>query len=716
MTADVQSSDPSDTAIAGDTPSLKASQIKLINEMEYFPNANVNATPTTQTIETLRAATDTLLIQSEVSNALNSLVTDIETAHFLTEKLRQDHKVAELERRVKISEDALAEYKAMEWEKKKESEALGDLFVRDIITLGVKWKELEQQTCNSEKVSSCNNDKVISDDFQTEKHSEDNDKPEVLGSVERETGGNIMDEEEKKESLNEEKESHSVEELQKSLKEDVDEVLLVNPEESEKDTVLIPNTEQNPTAGISNEKSSDIVVGENFSSEVTLTDSSPKKSQKESETTVAGDNVDVSVKEKAKVKRVKIRRKKVKKERIPTLQDLDGKLLLTIFEYIDALDIVNMAQTNIALYSKVDSIFGLGGSVILSSPSQDLQEEEESEYESEYEEIVEEEELSIEGDIQTQDLSPTEEICMTPQASNVSGFAKDAQEDIKCAPTSSQATIVSLPPSTSNQSFSSSGTVAKMPEQPSQAPALKVDTDNDPKESQLNDSSLALPTLDTANKPAPTFHMSAGVAKSLSSKLSPAELSAIISMRDQLRKKSKDMKDLQSDYDDLTAQVVGIVSVKEVLTEKMKTLQSDLISSQEVAAKVTRQTSSDQEVISFLDERVQELEKNLGRIGKEQLSAYEAVQKIKTASEKQVAVLSDLLTFERDQLESNEKEWKSTKKLLVKEVKHCRAQIMAVEAEKEGLRNENEQLREALLSVGISSGQNRSKSFDFTSL
>ena len=102
----------------------------------------------------------------------------------------------------------------------------------------------------------------------------------------------------------------------------------------------------------------------------------------------------------------------------------------------------------------------------------------------------------------------------------------------------------------------------------------------------------------------------------------------------------------------------------------------------------------------------------MGRVEKEQLSADEAVGKIKSASEKQVVVLSDLLSFERDQLESSEKEWKSTKKILVKEVKNCRAQIMALEAEKEGLRNENEQLKEALLSVGMVSTQNRSKSFD----
>jgi hypothetical protein len=47
------------------------------------------------------------------------------------------------------------------------------------------------------------------------------------------------------------------------------------------------------------------------------------------------------------------------------------------------------------------------------------------------------------------------------------------------------------------------------------------------------------------------------------------------------------------------------------------------------------------------------------------------------------------------------KEWKSTKKVLVKEVKHCRAQIMTLEAERDGTREENQRLKEALLSLGV---------------
>jgi nitrate/TMAO reductase-like tetraheme cytochrome c subunit len=65
-------------------------------------------------------------------------------------------------------------------------------------------------------------------------------------------------------------------------------------------------------------------------------------------------------------------------------------------------------------------------------------------------------------------------------------------------------------------------------------------------------------------------------------------------------------------------------------------------------------------------------------------------------NEKKVRVISDMLRFEREQMTSNEKEWKNTKKLLVKEVKSCRSHIVTLEAELEGLRRQNEQLKQGL--------------------
>ena len=134
------------------------------------------------------------------------------------------------------------------------------------------------------------------------------------------------------------------------------------------------------------------------------------------------------------------------------------------------------------------------------------------------------------------------------------------------------------------------------------------------------------------------------------------------------------------------------MTFKETLTEKVKELKKALDSDREVSLKITRQTASDQEVIAFLDEQVQELELSVDRFDKERAKANQSIQKVQDASERQVAVLNDMLAYEKDQKLDQEKAWKSTKKVLVKEVKHCRAQIMALEAERDGVREENDKL------------------------
>lgn len=45
----------------------------------------------------------------------------------------------------------------------------------------------------------------------------------------------------------------------------------------------------------------------------------------------------------------------------PGLETLDNKTLMVVFAYLDALDILNTAQINISMYSRVDTLFGLGG-------------------------------------------------------------------------------------------------------------------------------------------------------------------------------------------------------------------------------------------------------------------------------------------------------------------------------------------------------------------
>ena len=69
----------------------------------------------------------------------------------------------------------------------------------------------------------------------------------------------------------------------------------------------------------------------------------------------------------------RIIQKKVKPVTVPvtSFHHLNAKTLMDIFALMDALDIVNMAQTNVRLYKKVNAIFGLGGTVVLSPRGND---------------------------------------------------------------------------------------------------------------------------------------------------------------------------------------------------------------------------------------------------------------------------------------------------------------------------------------------------------
>jgi predicted ribosome quality control (RQC) complex YloA/Tae2 family protein len=96
---------------------------------------------------------------------------------------------------------------------------------------------------------------------------------------------------------------------------------------------------------------------------------------------------------------------------------------------------------------------------------------------------------------------------------------------------------------------------------------------------------------------------------------------------------------------------------------------------------------------------VKELEKVVEEMKSKEATINQEAMDVVNKNEKKCRVLSDMLRFEREQIRLNEKEWKSTKKLLVKEVRSCRARIVALEAEIEGCSQQNEQLKRGLMAL-----------------
>ena len=197
---------------------------------------------------------------------------------------------------------------------------------------------------------------------------------------------------------------------------------------------------------------------------------------------------------------------------------------------------------------------------------------------------------------------------------------------------------------------------------------------------------------------------SAAMTDSMVAKLSDKELSAIFSLTERLHQREKALASLMKEKEALVGKLEGTEAIKEFLIDKVRGIEKALKKSQEDETKVTQQIASDQEVIAFLDSRVQELERKAKSLVAEKNDIAEELVRVQDQNEKKIVVLSDMLQFEREKASENDREWKATKKLLVKEIKSCRAQLMALQAERDGFREQNERLRKAVLSTTSSNG------------
>lgn len=215
----------------------------------------------------------------------------------------------------------------------------------------------------------------------------------------------------------------------------------------------------------------------------------------------------------------------------------------------------------------------------------------------------------------------------------------------------------------------------------------------------------AAPTQPATPKPPPASSsqqqsqpLNAKVAQSMASKLSDAELAAIISMTDKLSKLEKEVHMLKNEKEVMAGKLEGTEAVKQFLIGKVRDVEVKLQRSKEDEIKVTQQIASDQEVIAFLDSRVQELEEQTETLTLEKTGTQAGFDDLKVSSSKKITMLSDMLKYEREKLREDESDWKATKKVLVKEVKSCRAQILALQAERDGLKEQNDMLKRAIVS------------------
>ncbi len=322
----------------------------------------------------------------------------------------------------------------------------------------------------------------------------------------------------------------------------------------------------------------------------------------------------------------------------PQLPTLDESILLNVFSFLDAVEIVQLAQVSIGLYSRVDSLFVKSGD--------------------------DAEPPSIPAEIAT-----------------------------SIPPPQPQATVVQLPPTP-----------------PSTKPVLAALPETKPAAGGV------LSLFQTSKKPALSFDakpkdaaaskqpLSVDMANSMAQKLSDKEINAIISMTNKLSKRNEEVEMLNKTNLELRGKLDGTEAIKAFLVNKVREVEQTLQKSKELERKTAHQIASDQEVIAFLDSRVQELEIKEQSLTAEKKSISDQRISEQLRNEKKITILSDMLQYERERSAENERDWKATRKVLVKEIKSCRGHIMALQAERDGLQEQNERLKRAVMATGATNG------------
>jgi hypothetical protein len=595
------------------------------------PHLSSEPTPLTKMQASLLDTLSELSIQKEVQECVNSMLVDVEATFYLQQALQVQATQHAMEMTTKHHQATILEANAERRARESHQLGLADQMVQEVMTLSQELEELLQwKRDHVHKVEEY--EELVAKLAQTEDDL-------LTAKQEQAAQRNIAESQPKKkaeddsttEALEESKEEIPMEEQKPpattSIPEEGSAAPPVSDGPSETQEESASTTE--PTAAAA--PSTEAVVQEK-----TTEDDKPAVAEESSlssgvepvATAAAAVTLDVDEPE----------------EEAPSLADVDVEILMTIFGFLDAMDILNMAQISLSMYSKIDNIFGI---------SEDGQ-------------------------------SPPQAPAPTPAAR---------------PPAPAPAPAASRPETSLATTTGSSST--------SPAGSTAATATSGPIGNRLF-SMLQPARTGPAGAKKPAQGLTPTVAQSMASKLSDAELAAILSMTDKLNKMDKEVSILRNEKEAMVAKLDGTEAVKQFLINKVRDVETKLGRSRDDEIKVTQQIASDQEVIAFLDSRVQELERQTETLTKDKSGAQSELDTIKVQTSKKITMLSDMLKYEREKLKDEEGEWKATKKVLVKEVKSCRAQILALQAERDGLKEQNEMLKRAIVSTGKSPARSTS--------
>ena len=672
--------------------------------------------------------------RAEIEACLRDMLIDVELSIHLQEKLHTHHQMQALRKRIQEQEYVIAETKAVRKESQQQQVALAEALMSELMELSVEMGTLKEMKLQYEKLM-IQYDEVVAKLIQAEEDR--NSSNTVSQAIPPLTT-----------------DSHS-DAAKATVELDTQLVVAVDSSSPLVDSgVVDPNSHADsvdPSIGVSTEvqPASDPEFAKLETDPSPAPEPTPNGTLETMvvpnihiETTTTGSTDELELDSDDTVALVKEIR----------FDEFEKDIFLKIFSYLDALDILNTAQINVSMYSRVDSFFD-------SADTQDDGNIEQSSSSSL---------LSL--DIPVNDTLSTHPTAVSNDVAD-GGTTLQPDEQLSKVVSSSfdihQPTVVALPPVSSTKSVTTSSTTTATATTKPSIPSLSTPVStaatpslmavpaltsppkhatsksNDsailnrsifsllqPRQRPITNTSAAINNAGSVSPvPSPARHflrplsdsktstpvtgnnnsntngpltMNAAMANSMAAKLSDAELNAIILMTERLKQKEIIAENLAKENERLLAKLDGTEGVKQFLINKVRDMEVSLSALIQNETKVVQQIASDQEVIAFLDGRVQELEHLTQMLQTEKEVVKTDLERVQNQSAQKVTVISDMLQFEREKLADQEREWKMTKKLLVKEVKNCRSQIVALQSERDGYREQSDTLRRALLSPSSS--------------
>jgi hypothetical protein len=308
-------------------------------------------------------------------------------------------------------------------------------------------------------------------------------------------------------------------------------------------------------------------------------------------------------------------------------------ILLQIFSYLNTTEVLNAAQCNRFVFKRVDTLFGIDSKLALEEWS------------------IKSSKVSVEtnnGNVKSVTDGATTTVTKGLTASSIVSSALEAFG----------AGI--LPSIGTGMAASTTSTSAMTP----------------------NPNSLGLLTQE--------------MAETLSKKLTAIELKAIIAISERLKKKSASVDQLTVEKEDISARLKSAEEVRDFLVDKLKNAELALKATMHEVSSLKKQASADNEVISFLDLKEQELNTQNSILTKkcERLQAsYDLLAQSNTQNEQSLLLQLDDYKSKYEDLELS---YKLEKKVLVKVVKSLRSQLETISVERNMYKNQITSLKQTL--------------------